>query len=385
MKNPKRKILFITERRADYSRLKPIMKAVRKSPHLELQLIVTGMHLLKKFGETKKNIEKDGFKIDAVVPIFSEDDEDDGASMVKGMGKALIAFADLFPQLKPTIVFSGFDIGANFAAAVTGMHLNIHVAHIQGGEVSGTIDEVIRHGMTKFSHIHFAATQKSAKRIERLGENLKYIFNVGSPSLDTIHHITYPTKKVMAKMYNFDPNKPLILILQHPVTTEVDEVISQIKDTIDAVKDINQKFNSQAIAVYSNNDAGGKRIVDHLNRSGIQSFAHISYEDFLRLMKVADVLVGNSSAGIHEAPSLKLPTVNIGSRQQLRERGANVIDVDHNKEQIINAIKKALFDKNFRSKVNRAFNPYDGGDTAKKVIHILETIKLPPIQKVITY
>lgn len=381
----KRKILFITERRADYSRLKPIMKLVQKSPKLEMQLVVTGMHLLKKFGETKKQIIKDGFKIDKVIPMFEENDSDDGASMVRGMGKALIAFSNVFPELKPNIIFSGFDIGANFAAAITGMHINTVVAHIQGGEVSGTVDEVIRHGMTKFAHIHFAATEQSRKRIIKLGENPKYVFNVGSPSLDTIHNIDYPDKSELAKKYNYDPIKPLIIVLQHPVTTEVNQVEFQIKQTIDAVSEINKKHNSQALAIYSNNDAGGKRIVEYIQKSGIQSYPHIPYEDFLRLMKVASVLVGNSSAGIHEAPSLKLPTVNIGTREQLREKGDNTIDVDYKKSAIVKAIEKCLFDKKFIKKVQNGKNPYDGGDTAEKVVKILETIELPPIQKVITY
>ncbi len=381
----KRKILFITERRADYSRLKPIMKAIQRSHKLELQLIVTGMHLLKKFGETKKNIIEDGFKIDKIVPIFTENDSDDGASMVRGMGKALIAFAGIFPELKPDVVFSGFDIGANFAATITGMHLNMVVAHIQGGEVSGTVDEVIRHAMTKFSHIHFAATEQSRKRIIKLGENPEFVFNVGSPSLDTIHAIKYPSKKELADKYGFDADKPLIIILQHPVTTEVDKVSSQIKETIDAVKEINDKYGTQALAVYSNNDAGGKRIVEYLKKTGIKAYPHIAYEDFLRLMQIASVLVGNSSAGIHEAPSLKLPTVNIGTREQYRERGVNVLDVDYKTSEIIAAIEKSLFDRNFIKKVQNGTNPYDGGNTAQKVVKILETIKLPPIQKVITY
>ena len=381
----KRKILFITERRADYSRLKPIMKLVQKSPKLEMQLVVTGMHLLKKFGETKKIIIKDGFKIDKVVPMFSEDDKDDGASMVAGMGKALIAFSKEFPKLKPDIIFSGFDIGANFAAAITGMHINTVVAHIQGGEVSGTVDEVIRHGMTKFAHIHFAATEQSRKRIIKLGEDPKYVFNVGSPSLDTIHNIDYPSKLQMADKYDFDPEKPLIIVLQHPVTTEVNQVEFQIKQTIDAVSQFNKNNNNQALAVYCNNDAGGKKIVDYIEKSGIKSYPHIPYEDFLRLMNVASALVGNSSAGIHEAPSLKLPTVNIGTREQFREKGVNTVDVDYDKKQIIEAIDRCLFDKKFIQKVQKGKNPYDAGDTANKVIKILETIELPPIQKVITY
>lgn len=382
---PKRKILFITERRADYSRLKPIMKAVHQSDKLELQLLVTGMHLLKNFGETINVIKKDGFKIDAVLPTFSENDEDTGASMAMAIGKALINMPRIFKRLKPDIIFSGFDIGANFAAAITGMHMNIHVSHIQGGEVSGTIDEVIRHGITKFSHIHFPATAKSVQRIIKLGEDPKYVFNVGSPSLDTIKAMEYLPKQEIFSKYGLDSNKKLIILLQHPVTTEVDQTISQIDQSIRAIRNINKKYNTQTIAIYSNNDAGGKTIVNQIKQSGIKFLPHIIYEDFLNLMRHADVLVGNSSSGIHEAPSFGLPAINIGSRQQLRERGRNIIDTHCNKKEIISVIEKALFDKKFIKTAKLARNPYDNGWTAQKVVKILETIKLPPIQKVITY
>ena len=385
MNKEKRTILFITERRADYSRLKPIMREVRKSKKLEMKLVVTGMHLLAGFGETRKQIERDGFKIDALLPIFTPRDKDDGASMARAMGKALLGFSELFPKIKPDIEFTGFDLGANLAAAITAMHLNIHVAHIQGGEVSGTVDEVLRHAITKFSHLHFAATKKSRERIIRLGENPKCVFWVGSPSLDTIKNISYPRANKILKQYGLDAGKKLIILLQHPVTTEVDDVVRQIKQTIAAVKKINAKHNTQALAIYSNNDAGGKRIVNELKKSGIKVFAHIPYEDFLRLMKVSAVLVGNSSSGIHEAPSFGLPTVNIGTRQQFRERGVNVIDVANREQAIAKAMEKCLNDKSFQAKAKQGRNPYEHGRTAQQVVKILENIKLPPIQKVITY
>lgn len=381
----KRKILFVTERRADYSRLKPIMKAVQNSPKLQLQIVVTGMHLLKSFGRTIDVIKKDGFKIDAVLPSFLEQDEDSGASMVTAMGKILIGLPKIFNKLKPDLIFSGFDIGANFAAAITGMHMNIHVSHIQGGEVSGTVDEVIRHGMTKFAHIHFPATAQSSKRIIKLGENPDYVFNVGSPSLDTIKNLDYLPKDKIFRKYGLDPLKKLIVLIQHPVTTEVDNTVRQISNTIRTIKKIIKKDGTQAIAIYSNNDAGGKRIMNELNKSSIKVFPHIVYEHFLNILKYADVLVGNSSAGIHEAPSFGLPTVNIGSRQQLRERGVNVIDTSHDQSQIAKAIEKSLLDKKFIKKVRAGKNPYDNGNTAEKVIKILENLKLPPIQKIITY
>ncbi len=375
----------MTERRADYSRLKPVMEAVQQSKKLELLLLVTGMHLLKNFGETKKIIEKDGFKIDALLPIFSENDADDGAAMVKAMGRALVGMPDIFTKLKPDLVFCGFDIGANFAAAITGMHMNIHVSHIQGGEVSGTVDEVIRHGLTKFAHLHFPATRQSAQRVIKLGEDSRYVFQVGSPSLDTIKKVNYLSKEKIFSRYDLNTAKPLIILLQHPVTTEVEMAVRQINQSIEAISYANWNWKTQAISIYSNNDAGGKRIVGQLKNSGIKVFPHIAYEDFLNLMKYAGVLVGNSSSGIHEAPSFGLPTVNVGTRQQHRERGKNVLDVGCQTSQIVEAIKKSLFDKKFIKRVRLAGNPYDNGFTAKKIVKILENIKWPPIQKVITY
>ncbi|OJI07369.1 UDP-N-acetyl-D-glucosamine 2-epimerase, UDP-hydrolysing [bacterium CG10_46_32] len=385
MSNKKRTVLFISERRADYSRLKPIMKAVQKSTKLNLKLVVTGTHLLKNFGETKRVVEKDGFWIDAKVPMFKPRGADDGAAMVEAMARVLGGLPKVYKKLKPDIVFCGFDLGAHLAAAITAMHMNIHVAHIQGGERSGTIDEVLRHACTKFSHIHFVATEKSRKRVIKLGEDSKYVYNVGSPSLDTIKSISYPSKKIIFKKYHLDPEKKLIIFLQHPVTTEVDEVVVQIHQTIDAVHTVNRKYGTQALAIYSNNDAGGKRIVAYLKKSGIAVLPHVVYEDFLRLLKHASVLVGNSSTGIHEAPSFGLPTVNVGTRQQFRERGKNVIDTPNNKGKILQAIEKSLFDKKYIKMVESGSNPYDNGDTAKQVVHILESETLPSIQKVITY
>lgn len=385
MEGKKRKILFVTERRTDYSRFKPIMRAVQQSEKLQLQLLVTGMHLLKDFGETKRFIDADGFKIDSVLPIFSDDDADDGSSMVKGLSRALLQMPDIFQELKPDIIFAGFDIGANFAAAVCAMHLNICVAHLEGGERSGTIDEVIRHAITKFSHIHFACSRQSALRIICLGENQKYVFNVGVPSIQTIKNISYCSKEEICQRYGLDASKQLIILIQHPVTTEVEEAESQIKQSANAVNKVIREHGVQAIAIYPNNDAGARRIINYLKGSRIKVFAHIANEDFFRLMKVADVLVGNSSSGIHEAPTFGLPTVNIGSRQQFRERGENIIDVENKESDIILAIKKALFDREFIEKAKKGWNPYDQGDTAKHVVKILETMEMPSIQKVITY
>ncbi len=381
----KRTILFITERRADYSRLKPIMYQVKKNKKLKMHLIITGAHLLKEFGETKKTVEKDGFHIDAIVPVFASTDSDDGRTMLKAFGNIIIKLTDIFYKLKPDIIFCGFDLGAHLAAAIVGVHLNIPVAHIQGGERSGTVDEILRHAITKFSHMHFVATKESRERIIKLGEDPEYIFLVGSPSIDSIKNISYPSRKEIMEKYKLDPRKPLVLFSQHPVTTEIGLVTKQIRESIKALSYLRKKHKIQILAIYSNNDAGGKRIVKELKNSDFLVFPHIVFEDYLRLMKVADVLIGNSSAGIHEAPSFGLPTVNIGSRQQYRERGVNIVDVPCDSALILKAIEKCLFDKKFRIKVKKGKNPYDFGNAAGKIVDILETVKLPPIQKVITY
>ena len=381
----KRKVLFITERRADYSRLKPIMRLMQKSKKLELQLVVTGLHLVKEFGETEKVLRKEGFKIDASIPVFTKNDKDDGATMARALSIYIANITDVVERLKPDLIFCGFDLDAHLAAAIVGMHMNIPVAHIQGGERSGTLDEVLRHAITKFSHIHFVATEESKKRVIRLGEDPKYVFLVGSPSLDTIHSISYPSKEMIFKKYGLDPKKPLIVFSQHPVTTEVHDVERQIKESIGAVQTVAQKEGVQVLAIYSNNDAGGRRIVSHLKKSGFIVYSHIVYEDYLRILKYAAVLAGNSSTGIHEAPSFGLPTVNIGTRQQLRERGANVIDVANTKAAIERVLYKAMTDTKLRARIKRAKNPYDHGNTARNVVRILEGVKMPNVQKVLTY
>ena len=381
----KRKVLFITERRADYSRLKPIMRLMQKSKKLELQLVVTGLHLVKEFGETEKVLRKEGFKIDASIPVFTKNDKDDGATMARALSIYIANITDVVERLKPDLIFCGFDLDAHLAAAIVGMHMNIPVAHIQGGERSGTLDEVLRHAITKFSHIHFVATEESKKRVIRLGEDPKYVFLVGSPSLDTIHSISYPSREAIFETYGLDPKKPLIVFLQHPVTTEVHDVERQIKESIEAIQAVAKKEDAQVLAIYSNNDAGGRRIVSHLKRSGFIVYPHILYEDYLRILKHATVLAGNSSTCIHEAPSFGLPTVNIGTRQQLRERGANVIDVANTKTAIERVLRKAMTDSKLRARIKRAKNPYDHGNTAQSVVRILERVKLPNVQKVLTY
>src|SRR3989338_9379413 len=216
----KLKVVIVSERRADYSRFKPIMSLMKSDNFFDYYLIVTGISLLKSRGSDIDIIKNDGFKIAKVIRMYKENAPDTGAEMTRSYGRVMIGLADFFEQIKPDLILTGFDIGANFAAAVVGAHMNIPVAHIQGGEVTGSIDESLRHATSKFAHIHFPATSEAAKRLRAMGEDPRFIFTVGCPSIDTLIQALIMPREEIVKMLNLDAGRPYILIVQHPVTTE---------------------------------------------------------------------------------------------------------------------------------------------------------------------
>jgi GDP/UDP-N,N'-diacetylbacillosamine 2-epimerase (hydrolysing) len=243
---------------------------------------------------------------------------------------------------------------------------------LQGGEVTGSIDESIRHAMTKFAHIHFPATEDAAKRIERLGENPKDIYVVGCPSIDVLINTPYVPKEELEKEFNMDFSKPWMLMIQHPVTTEALSSHDQIRETIKAIKN----SGVQAIVLLPNNDAGHADIIEEVKASGLKWIPSLPTLTFVNLYRNAWALIGNSSSGIHETPTLKIPTINIGNRQMGRERAANVIDVPNKAEAIEAAIQKAIFDTGFRKFVSEIINPYGEGNSAGQVVEILKRINL---------
>ena len=375
----KLKVVIVSERRADYSRFKPIMSLMKSDNFFDYYLIVTGISLLKSRGSDIDTIKKDGFKIAKVIRMYKENAPDTGAEMTRSYGRVMIGLADFFEQIKPDLILTGFDIGANFAAAVVGAHMNIPVAHIQGGEVTGSIDESLRHATTKFAHIHFPATYDAASRLRRMGEDPKYIFTVGCPSIDTLLQAPRLSKKEVSDLIGLDSSKPYVLVVQHPVTTEIEKTGWQIRQTIQAVKELG----IQGVILYPNNDAGWRAIVSGIKNSSIKYFRGLRPEDFINVLRYSSALVGNSSSGIHETATLKIPTVNIGTRQYGRERPKNVIDVGYKKEEIKSGIQKALYDKKFLAAVKRVKNPYGDGKSAKRIVKILKKLdyKKIPIQK----
>ena len=379
----KRKILLVTERRADYTKLRPILKEISKSKKLDYFLIVTGSHLLTEHGKTINEIKNDGFKITSTFSMFNKTQKDNGAEMTRSFGRAVTKLSDIIEKLKPDIILTGFDIGANFAAAIIGAHMNIIVAHIEGGELSGTIDESIRHSISKFAHIHFTSNSDATNRLKKMGENSKYIFTVGNTSLDGIKTIKKIPQSELEKKYNIDLTKKFIIILQHTVTSEINSIEKNFLKTIEVIKEIN----IPSIVILGNSDAGSKQIVKLLKNSQIKGYANVPYVDYINLLQYSSALIGNSSSGIIEAPFLHIPTINIGTRQEGRLRSESVIDVEYDKNKIKNTILNIISDKQFLKKIKKQKQLYGSGNSSKKIVTILEELNLKnfPIQKKMTY
>jgi len=379
----KKKILVVTERRADYTKIRPVLFEISKSNKLEYHLVVTGAHLLREFGHTIDEIKNDGFKITATFPMFTKKQKDTGAEMSRAFGRAIVHLSYLIERIKPDILLTGFDIGANFASAIIGSHMNIVVAHVEGGEVTGTIDESIRHATTKFAHLHFTSNREATQRLVKMGENPKTIFTVGNTSLDGIRNIHKIEKNKLANKYKINFSKPFIIVLQHTVTSEVEKVKENISKTIQAIKELG----IQTIFIYGNPDAGSQKILQEIKNSYFKQYPSIPFDEYINLLKYSSTLVGNSSSGIIECPFLKIPTVNIGTRQNGRTRSESIIDVPYDKEKIKKAIKKAVFDKRFLRKVKYSKSLYGDGFSAKRIVKILESIDLKkiPIQKKLSY
>jgi GDP/UDP-N,N'-diacetylbacillosamine 2-epimerase (hydrolysing) len=370
-----RKVFLITERRADYSRFQPILKLISKDKDLDYDLVVTGLHVKPEHGLTINEIKSDNFKIFATFDMFLEK-EDTGASMVRAYAEAVTKVSKLLEQSKPDLILSGFDIAANAAVTLAGAHMNIPVAHIQGGEVTGTIDESIRHSMSKFAHYHLAANKDACDRLIKLGELPNRVFNVGCPSIDAIINV----KKDFNIVKKYGLSIPYFLILQHPVTTEIKDAEHQIQCTIDAANSVGV----DTLVILPNNDAGYSSIMNRISASNLKSVNTLSIHDYVNLLREATGLIGNSSSGIHEAASFNIPVVNIGTRQQGRLRPKNVLDVGYNKCEILEAMRKCL---EIRSNKIDYENPYGDGNSAEKIIDLLKTISLDEsiLQKRITY
>lgn len=380
-----RKIAVITGTRAEYGIFKSVLKEVEADPKLELSLIVIGIHLSPEFGYTIREIEEDGFRIEARIDVLHG--EDTKASMAESIGRCLSKTAIALAKIKPNVLLVLGDRSEMLAGAVAATYMATPIAHIHGGDISGNVDEPVRHAITKLAHIHFAATKESAERIIKMGEEPWRVHVVGAPGLDLILSEKTSEPEEMASKYGLDLSKPILLVVQHSVIAEADEAPNQIRVTLEAIKELR----CQTVLIYPNADAGGRRMIkvikEYEKHPFLKTFRSVPRKEYLGLMNLAQVMVGNSSSGIIEAPSFGLPVVNIGTRQIGRQRAENVIDVNFDREEIIRAIKKALYDKPFREKLKHCKNPYGDGKAGKRIVEVLSDIKIDKrlLEKRMTY
>jgi UDP-hydrolysing UDP-N-acetyl-D-glucosamine 2-epimerase len=383
----KRKIAVVVTARPSYSRIKTALKAIMDHPDLELQLIVAASALLDRYGSAVNYIENDGFQIAAKVFNVLEGENLTAAAKTTGIG--ILELSTVFDNLKPDIVVTVADRFETMATAISASYMNIPLAHVQGGEVTGNIDEKVRHAITKLSDYHFVASENAKQRVIKLGENPEMVFNTGCPSIDLAAGV-----KANPKL-NFDPylkyggvgNKPdlsngYVVVMQHPVTNEYQESRIHIEETLYAL----EKIAKPILWFWPNVDAGadgtstGIRAYRERNKpTNMHFFKNMEGEDFLRLLVNADCLIGNSSVGIRECAYLGVPVINIGSRQNKRERGNNVIDVKYNQVDIYNAFNQIMNQPKPLSSL-----VYGGGEAGNKIADLLAQTELR-FHKTISY
>jgi UDP-hydrolysing UDP-N-acetyl-D-glucosamine 2-epimerase len=380
----KRKICVVINNRANYARIKSALVAIKNNNKLELQIVLGSSAILNRYGAVSNIIKKDGFKINYIVYTLVEGEN--LLTMSKSTGLSVIEFSTAFDQLKPDIVLVVADRYETLAAGVAASYMNIPLAHTQGGEVTGSIDESVRHATTKLAHIHFPASLNAKKNIIKMGENSKKVYLVGCPSLDLIKRNRLNIDERFKKKYSnygvgeltIDFNKPYIVILQHPVTTEYKQIKININQTIHAALKVEQ----QIVWLWPNVDAGSdvlsksiRRVREEEKPKNIRWQKNYNPEDYLKLIFNASCLVGNSSSAIREGAFLGIPAVNIGNRQHNREHGKNVVHVDYNSKNILKAINQQVKKKKYLK--NKIFGD---GKAGERIAKILSKIKLDIIK-----
>lgn len=383
----KRKICLVITTRGNYAKMKSVIELIKADPEMELQLIVGGGAILQKYGNIAQSFVDNGTKVDRFIHFLVEGENP--VTMAKSAGLAVTEFSTAFENLCPDVVVVIADRFECLPVAMTAGYMNIPIAHVEGGEVSGSIDESIRHAITKLSHVHFPATKEAARRIERLGEDPQTIFPVGATSIDVIAglclHDATPVMELQKRAgvgSVVDITKPYLVVIQHPVTTEYEQNLAHVNETIEAIK----SFQMSTFWIWPNMDAGSDGIskgIRMFRETGEADFVHffksLPIELYAPLLKCSACIVGNSSSGVREAAFVGVPSVNIGSRQTGRERGENVIDVEYDRKKIEDAVLAQLehgpYEPNFL---------YGDGKAGVRIVKILRDFEFK-IQKRIAY
>ena len=378
----KRRICVITGTRAEYGLLYWLIREIEGDAELDLQIVATGMHLSPEFGLTVKEIEKDGFTVDKKIETLLSSDTPTG--VCKAMGLTQISLSEAFEELNPDLVILIGDRFETYSAASCACILGIPIAHLHGGELTrGAVDDAFRHAISKMSHLHFTSTEAYRHRVIQLGENPTRVFNVGAIGIDGIRKMTFLPKTALESALRFSLEKPYLLATFHPVTLERNTTRYQVENLLAAVDEFP---NLNVIFTKANADTEG-RITNQLIDSYVDrkqeraiSFASLGQLKYLSTMKYAEAVIGNSSSGIIEAPSLGIPTVNIGNRQEGRLQCPSVINCQAVRDNIVQAIKRAL-SAEFERTIENMENPYEKGNTANEIKEILKNYNLEEIIK----
>lgn len=369
----RRKILFVTGSRGEYGYIRPIIKLMEKSASMEADVLATNMHLLSEFGDTVNEFARDDIKVNQRIHMTLAGYTN--ATMVKSLGVFMLSIADVLTNKAPDIILLAGDRGEQLVAAIAGAHMNIPVAHIQAGELSGNVDGLTRHAISHFAHLHFASNKDAEERLRRMGEEPFRIFTVGAPQLDEFISGKVASPASIAQRFSLDLKKPFVLVVQHPVTEQAASAGEQMVATMEAVASLGL----QAVVIYPNSDAGSIAVQECIERHrtvNIRVERSVSRDIYAGLLSTASVIIGNSSSGIIEAPTFALPAVNIGRRQEGRIQGRNVINVlEHESRAITAALKKAL-SKGFRDSLKGIENPYGDGQASKRISKVLESMPI---------
>lgn len=378
-----RHVLLLTGSRGEWGYIRPVLRLIEQGAPLRYSLVVTNMHLSPEFGSSHREIRSDGFRIEQ--EIYMALDGYTESSMVKSLGVFLISITDTVDRLRPDWILLAGDRGEQMMGALAGAHMNIPVAHIQAGEVSGNVDGQTRHALARYAHVHFAANEDAATRLVRSGEEEFRVHTVGAPQLDELLGAEAAAPEEVATRFRLSLDEPVVLVVQHPVTEQARFASEQMQATLDALA----RLELPTVLIYPNNDAGSAELrarIDDFRRPWLRVERNLPRRDYAGLLRTASVIVGNSSSGIIEAPSFGLPAVNVGRRQVGRVQGENVVNVEHDVDAIVGAIEGAL-DPELKRRLAGLPNPYGDGRASERIVDVLTTTPIDErlLYKRITY
>lgn len=381
----KRTVAIFTGNRAEYGQSYPVISAIAEDPRLDYQLLVSGAHLNEDFGRTVAEIENDGFTVHHEVEITGVDDG--LAGTVEAIGSGVLSTGRILAKIEPDLVLVSADRFESFAAMIASTQLGLPTAHIEGGDLTegGALDDSVRHALTKLAHLHFTTNDAATSRLLQMGEEPWRVYTVGLAMLDLVAKRHFANPEAVAAALSIDVTRPIVVFTQHSVATENERAVDQIRPSLEALGKL-VADGVQVIITYPNNDAGGRRIIEEIQRhtaahDGFILRPHLGRRLYHGLLWICGqvgrgVCAGNSSSGIKETPAFGCPTVDIGARQSGRLRAANVLQVGYEAEAIEGAIRRGLFDDDWRALCASADNPYGHGDTGARIAEVLATVPI---------